>query len=619
MKAFVLKKYGHPLSAVDMPVPEPGPHEVLVRMVASGVNHADERTRTGEFKAVFRLDLPKVMGGELSGEVVAVGSQVAGLAVGDQVYGYTGVVAMGTWAEFVVIDADALAPAPRSISLAQAASLPVVALTAWQSLVTIGRLQPGQTVLVHGGAGGVGSAVIQLAKHLGATVATTASASSAETVRQLGADIIIDYRSEDFVQRLAETPVDIVVDTQGGEITSRSFQVLRPGGIVVGIAGTPDPSLADQAGAEPLVKVALSALSLKVRRQAASLACATASCSSNPTERPCAPSPDSWTTASSSPSSTGSCPSSRPSPRSTSCWPAGPAARSSWPPASRRLPLMPETDGTTMIDGPITRWTSAPTRHLQVRGESFAYRDLGIDAGTPIVLLAHLGATLDEWDPRVVEALAEGRRVIAVDLPGIGSSTGNVPRTIKGMAGAARAFISELGLTRIDLMGFSLGGFVAQQVTLDAPELVRRLVLAGTGPAGGEGIDRPTGAAYVYLDMLRGVLARTDAKEFLFFPRTPDGKAAARDYLARIHERVMDRDSPITLKAFRTQIAAIKAWGRQQPQDLSRITAPTLIANGDHDRMVPTPLSEDMHRRIPGSTLVIYPGAGHGGVFQYYR
>ena len=271
MKAFVLKKYGHPLSAVDMPVPEPGPHQVLVRMVASGVNHADERTRTGEFKAVFRFDLPKVMGGELSGEVVAVGSQVAGLAVGDQVYGYTGVVAMGTWAEFVVIDADALAPAPRSISLAQAASLPVVALTAWQSLVTIGCLQPGQTVLVHGGAGGVGSAVIQLAKHLGATVATTASASSAETVRQLGADIIIDYRSEDFVQRLAETPVDIVVDTQGGEITSRSFQVLRPGGIVVGLAGTPDPSLADQAGAGPLVKVALSALSLKVRRQASKL------------------------------------------------------------------------------------------------------------------------------------------------------------------------------------------------------------------------------------------------------------------------------------------------------------------------------------------------------------
>ena len=281
---------------------------------------------------------------------------------------------------------------------------------------------------------------------------------------------------------------------------------------------------------------------------------------------------------------------------------------------------MPETDGTTMIAGPITRWTSAPTRHLRVRGESFAYRDLGVDSGRPpIVLLAHLGATLDEWDPRVVEALAEGRRVIAVDLPGIGSSTGSVPRTIRGMAGAARAFISELGLTRIDLMGFSLGGFVAQQVALDAPNLVRRLVLAGTGPAGGKGIDRPTGAAYVYLDILRGVLARTDAKEFLFFPRTCDGKAAARDYLARIRERVMDRDTPMTLGAFRAQLAAIKGWGRQQPHDLSRITAPTLIANGDHDRMVPTSLSEDMHQRIPNSTLVIYPNSGHGGVFQYYQ
>lgn len=114
MKVFVLERYGHPLSAVDMPVPEPGPRQVLVRMVASGVNHADERTRAGEFKAVFRLDLPKVMGGELSGEVIAVGSQVTELAVGDRVYGYTGVVAMGTWAEFVVVDADALAPAPRS-------------------------------------------------------------------------------------------------------------------------------------------------------------------------------------------------------------------------------------------------------------------------------------------------------------------------------------------------------------------------------------------------------------------------------------------------------------------------------------------------------------------------
>lgn len=271
MKAFVLEGYGQPLRAVDMPVPEPGPRQVLVRTIASGVNHADERTRVGEFKAVFRLDLPKVMGGELSGEVVAIGDQVTEFAVGDQVYGYTGVVGMGTWAEIVAVDAEALAPAPRGIPLARAAALPVVALTAWQALVTIGRLQPGQTVLVHGGAGGVGSAVIQLAKHLGATVATTVSAASAETVKELGADIVIDYRNDDFVEKLADTPVDIVVDTQGDEVSFRSLEVLRRGGILIGIAGTPDPALADQAGAGPLVKLALSVLSLRLRRRARKL------------------------------------------------------------------------------------------------------------------------------------------------------------------------------------------------------------------------------------------------------------------------------------------------------------------------------------------------------------
>lgn len=220
---------------------------------------------------MFPLDLPKVMGGELSGEVVAVGSQVTGLSVGQQVYGYTGVIGMGTWADVVAVDVHALAPAPRTISLVEAASLPVVTLTAWRVLVDIGHLQAGQTVLVHGGAGGVGTAVIQLAKHLGAEVATTASASCADAVRDLGADIVIDYRSEDFVKRLAGTPVDIVIDTQGGDITARSLEVLRPGGIVVGIAGTPDPSLADQAGAGPVVKLALAALSLKLRLKARKL------------------------------------------------------------------------------------------------------------------------------------------------------------------------------------------------------------------------------------------------------------------------------------------------------------------------------------------------------------
>ncbi|MGB2977761.1 MAG: alpha/beta fold hydrolase, partial [Propionicimonas sp.] len=263
-------------------------------------------------------------------------------------------------------------------------------------------------------------------------------------------------------------------------------------------------------------------------------------------------------------------------------------------------------------------WVATPTRRLAVGGGSVAFRDLGPTGGTPVVLLTHLGATLDEWDPRVVDALARQHRVVALGaLPGAGASTGSA--SIKGMADTVRALVAALGMDRIDLFGFSLGGFVAQQVALDAPELVRRLVLTGTGPAGGKGIDRVTGAAYVYRDMLCARFARTDPKEFLFFPRTPAGKAAAKDYLGRIGERLMDRDAPIRMAAFRRQIRAIQAWGRQQPQDLSKITAPTLIANGDHDRMVPTPLSEDLNRRIPDSSLVIYPEAGHGGVFQYHH
>ncbi|GHB25975.1 MULTISPECIES: alpha/beta fold hydrolase [Streptomyces] len=264
-----------------------------------------------------------------------------------------------------------------------------------------------------------------------------------------------------------------------------------------------------------------------------------------------------------------------------------------------------------------TTWATAPNRRIVVGSHTLVYRDLGPASGVPLVLLTHLGATLDEWDPRFVDALARDRRVVALDLPGVGGSTGRVPGTVAAMARSAEGFVAALGLTRMDLLGFSLGGFIAQQVALDVPGLVRRLVLAGTGPAGGAGIDRPTGGAYVYWDMARAAMARTDAKEFLFFPRTPTGKAAAEAYLARLRERVMDRDAPIRLSSFRRQITTIRDWGRSEPQDLARIIAPTLIANGDHDRMVPTDLSHDMHARIPGSTLIIYPGAGHGGVFQH--
>ncbi len=625
MKAFVLEKYGAPLTQVSMPKPEPGPGQVLVRMVAAGVNHADERSRAGEFKLLFQPHLPSVAGGELSGEVAAVGEGVTGFTVGDAVIAYTGVIRMGAYAEYAVVDQDALALAPTRISLVDAAALPVVGLTAWRALVTLGQVSAGQRVLIHGGSGGVGSIAIQLGKHLGVTVITTASSRNADFVRELGADEVIDYRTEDFVEKLAGNPVDLVLDTQGGDIATRSLEVLRPGGLLISIAGTPDPALADQAGAPLPVKLALTLLSARLRWRAAQLGV---------TYRFLFIEPDGAALKTL----------------------AGLVDDGVLKPIVDRVLPFAETDGAlhqVLAGGtrgkvlvaihpegcvmgsssvgaggvadddasarrPMT-WSEVPNSHIAVAGENLMYRDLGPLGGTPVVLLTHLGATLDEWDPAVVDALAAEHRVVALELTGMGGSTGTVAGTVKEMADTARAMIAALGFEQIDLFGFSLGGFVAQQVALDAPTLVRRLVLAGTGPAGGPGIDRATGGAYVYWDMLRGALHRTDAKEFLFFPRTPVGKAAAKDYLGRIAARVMDRDRPTTLGQLNRQISADRRRGSQQPQDLSRITAPTLIANGAHDRMVPSDLSEDMHRRIPNSTLVMYPSAGHGGVFQNHE
>lgn len=269
MRAFVLDRYGATLRAAQVDRPEPAEHEVLVQVVASGVNHLDERLRLGELKPLIPLHLPKVMGSELSGEVVKVGSRVRDLAVGDRVYGFPGPRAMGTFASYVTADAQALAPAPTSIPLEEAAALPVVGLSVWQGLVGMGALRAGQRVLVHGGAGGVGSIAVQVAKHMGAYVITTASAASAQTVRDLGADEHIDYASQDFAEILAHDPVDLVLDTQGGEVTRRSLRVVRRGGTVVSLAGTPEPTLADRIGSGLLVKTVLGLMSWRLRWRAA--------------------------------------------------------------------------------------------------------------------------------------------------------------------------------------------------------------------------------------------------------------------------------------------------------------------------------------------------------------
>jgi len=265
----------------------------------------------------------------------------------------------------------------------------------------------------------------------------------------------------------------------------------------------------------------------------------------------------------------------------------------------------------------VTHYKDAPARTLTADGVTFAYRELGRTGGVPVVFFVHLAATLDNWDPRIVDAIAKNHHVIAFDNRGVGASSGVVPDTIEAMADDAYMFIRALGHDMIDVFSFSMGGFIAQVLVEKHPGLVRKLILTGTGPRGGQDIDKVVGTTYY--DMLRAVVTRKDPKEFLFFNRNAVGKPAASAFIKRLGERTVDRDKPISLKAFRTQLKAIRAWGRSAPADLSKITQPTLIANGDNDRMVPSVLSEDLHRRINGSELVIYPDSGHGGIFQFHE
>ncbi|MEU2003487.1 alpha/beta fold hydrolase [Rhodococcus sp. NPDC019627] len=264
----------------------------------------------------------------------------------------------------------------------------------------------------------------------------------------------------------------------------------------------------------------------------------------------------------------------------------------------------------------ITSYAKAPARTVTADGVTYAYRELGPRGGIPVIFLVHLGATLDNWDPRIVDPIAEKRHVIAFDNRGVGASSGTVPNSIEAMADDAYTFISALGFDTIDIFSFSLGGFVAQDLVVKHPDLVRKLVLTGTGPRGGKDIEKV--ARTTYWDILRATLTRSDPKEFLFFNRNATGKAAAKEFVGRLEERTVDRDKPISIRAFRTQLGAIKKFGRSAPADLSAFTQPTLIANGDNDRMVPSALSEDLHLRIKGSELIIYPDSGHGGIFQYH-
>jgi pimeloyl-ACP methyl ester carboxylesterase len=264
----------------------------------------------------------------------------------------------------------------------------------------------------------------------------------------------------------------------------------------------------------------------------------------------------------------------------------------------------------------VRSYQDAPTRTITAGGVSFAYRELGPATGVPVIFLTHLAAVLDNWDPRVVDGIAAQHRVITFDNRGVGASAGSTPATIAAMATDAVTFIRALGLNKVDLLGFSMGGMIAQVIAQDQPEFVRRLILAGTGPAGGEGIKNVTRISN--LDTIRGLLTFTDPKQFLFFTRTPTGRRSGKEFLARLKERAHNRDKAISLRSYAAQLKAIHRWGLEQPSDLSVIHQPVLVANGESDKMVPTKNSADLARRLPNSQLVTYPDAGHGGIFQYH-
>ena len=263
-------------------------------------------------------------------------------------------------------------------------------------------------------------------------------------------------------------------------------------------------------------------------------------------------------------------------------------------------------------------YRDVPTTTVGVDRVPFAYRQVGVAGGVPLVCLHHLTAVLDDWDPAVLDGLAAGRQVIAFDNRGVGGSGGTTPDSVEAMAADAIAFLEALGLGRVDLLGFSLGGMVAQVIAQRRPDLVRRLILAGTAPAGGKG---GAGAGAI----LQGAVQQAAAegkhpKHYLFFSPTPTSQAAADAFLGRLDERTpQDRDAPVSNESIGAQLTALAKWEQgTSPAGLGAVTQPTLVVNGDEDAMLPTINSFELARLLPDAELSIYPDAGHGGIFQHH-
>lgn len=266
----------------------------------------------------------------------------------------------------------------------------------------------------------------------------------------------------------------------------------------------------------------------------------------------------------------------------------------------------------------ISRSNDSPTRFIEADGTRFAYRCFGDPIGTPMVLLQHFMGNLDNYDPAITDALAMGREVILTDNRGVGLSTGAAPETVAGMARDAASLIDALGLEQVDLFGFSMGGHVAQQIAIDRPELVRRLVLVGTGPRGGDGMDQ---LAPDVVPLFRTAYEPQDLMWLpIFFSPSEASQAAGRHFLERIRTRTEDRDVPISDATVAAHLAAAHEWGAAAPNSfdyLKAIPHPTLVVNGSNDIVVPTINSYILQQNLPNAELILFPDSNHGSHFQF--
>ncbi|HEX2243527.1 MAG TPA: NADP-dependent oxidoreductase [Gammaproteobacteria bacterium] len=268
MKAFIVDRYGSNdgVRFGEMPDPKLRENDVLVQIHAASVNPLDLKIRDGKLKLILPYRLPLILGNDLAGVVVRVGSQVRRFKLGDEVYARPDQDRIGAFAEFISMNEDAVANKPKELTMEEAASLPLVGLTAWQALIERANLKKGQKVLIHAGSGGVGTFAIQLAKHVGAIVATTTSTANLDWVKRLGADIVIDYRKDDFETILRD--YDVVLDTLGGETLKKSLRVLKPGGKLISLSGPPDPDFAKDIGSTWTLRLVMRLLSYRIRKKA---------------------------------------------------------------------------------------------------------------------------------------------------------------------------------------------------------------------------------------------------------------------------------------------------------------------------------------------------------------